>query len=73
MLFKLCNFNLKYNLLNGVNYKEGDDIYIPVDIIQLLSERYNTSTLPLDIQYDIYLENYLATIHPNKEEEKVEQ
>ena len=54
-------------------YKEGDDIYIPVDIIQLLSERYNTSTLPLDIQYDIYLENYLATIHPNKEEEKVEQ
>lgn len=44
-------------------YKEGDDIYIPVDIIQLLSERYNTATLPLDIQYDIYLENYLATIH----------
>ena len=44
-------------------YSEGDEIYIPVDIIMLLSERYKTATLPLDIQYDIYLENYLANIH----------
>lgn len=44
-------------------YSEGDDIYIPVDIIKLLSERYKTATLPLDIQYDIYLENYLLNIH----------
>lgn len=44
-------------------YSEGDNIYIPVDIIKLLSERYNATTLPLDIQYDIYLENYLSNIH----------
>lgn len=43
-------------------YYEGDDIYIPVDIIALLSERYETSKLPLDIQYDIYLERYLLNI-----------
>ena len=47
-------------------YHEGDDIYIPVDIIKLLSERYKTSKLPLDIQYDIYLENYLINIHKNE-------
>ena len=47
-------------------YMEGDDIYIPVDIIKMLSDRYNTSTLPLDIQYDIYLENYLDNIKENK-------
>lgn len=44
-------------------YSEGDEIYIPVDIIELLSERYKTDTLPLDIQYDIYLESYLSNIH----------
>ena len=44
-------------------YSEGDEIYIPVDIIRLLSERYKTTSLPLDIQYDIYLENYLLNIH----------
>lgn len=44
-------------------YSEGDEIYIPVDIIKLLSERYKTTSLPLDIQYDIYLENYLLNIH----------
>jgi len=44
-------------------YAEGDEIYIPVDIIKLLSERYKASSLPLDIQYDIYLENYLLNIH----------
>ena len=49
-------------------YFEGDEIYIPVDIIKLLSERYKTATLPLDIQYDIYLESYLSNIH-NKEPE----
>ena len=51
-------------------YSEGDEIYIPVDIIKLLSDRYNTSTLPLDIQYDIYLENYLLNIHVKKIETK---
>ena len=44
-------------------YSEGDEIYIPVDIIKLLSERYKATSLPLDIQYDIYLENYLLNIH----------
>ncbi len=44
-------------------YSDGDDVTIPVDIIKMLSERYNTSTLPLDIQYDIYLENFLIGIH----------
>ena len=43
-------------------YYEGDDVYIPVDIIQLLSDRYNASKLPVDILYDIYLENYLINI-----------
>ena len=41
---------------------KGDDIYIPVDTIQLISKRYEASTLPLDIQYDIYLERYLEYI-----------
>ena len=43
-------------------YYEGDDIYMPVDIIQLLSARYKADTLPVDILYDIYLENYLINI-----------
>ena len=43
-------------------YHEGDDLYIPVDIIQLLSDRYGTNTVPLDILYDIYLEQYLICI-----------
>lgn len=43
-------------------YYEGDDVYIPVDIIQLLSDRYNASKVPVDILYDIYLENYLINI-----------
>ena len=49
-------------------YYQGDDIYIPVDIIQLLSDRYGASKVPVDILYDIYLENYLINIGvaPNK-------
>lgn len=43
-------------------YHQGDDVYIPVDIIKLLSDRYEASKLPLDVQYDIYLENYLKRI-----------
>ena len=43
-------------------YHEGDDIYIPADIIQLLSDRYSASKVPIDILYDIYLENYLISI-----------
>ena len=43
-------------------YYEGDDVYIPTDIIQMLSERYNASKLPVDVLYDIYLENYLISI-----------
>ena len=58
-LEKLAEVESKY-------YSEGDDIYIPVDIIKILSERYETSSLPLDIAYDIYLENYLRNIHPEK-------
>ncbi len=48
-------------------YHEGDDIYIPTDIIKLLSERYKASSLPLDIQYDIYLERYLEQIQKSPE------
>ena len=44
-------------------YHEGDDIYVPVDIVKLLSERYHAEELALDIQYDIYLESYLKNIH----------
>lgn len=44
-------------------HREGDDIYIPVDIIALLSDRYKANSLPLDILYDIYLENYLMNVH----------
>ena len=43
-------------------YHEGDDVYIPTDIIQLLSTRYGAKSLPVDILYDIYLENYLSNI-----------
>lgn len=43
-------------------YHEGDDVYIPVDIIDLLSNRYDASKLPIDVLYDIYLENYLINI-----------
>ena len=43
-------------------YHEGDDVYIPVDIIQFLSDRYSANQLPVDILYDIYLENYLINI-----------
>ena len=47
-------------------YHEGDDLYIPVDIIQVLSDRYGVNTLPIDILYDIYLENYLIEIGKKK-------
>lgn len=43
-------------------YFEGDDITIPVDTINLLSKRYSATNLPIDILYDIYLENYLMCI-----------
>ena len=48
-------------------YYEGDDVYIPVDIIQFLSDRYNASKIPVDILYDIYLENYLFNIGKKSE------
>lgn len=46
-------------------YYEGDDIYIPIDIIKMLSDRYGAEEVPLDILYDIYLENYLISIGDN--------
>ena len=46
-------------------YYKGDDIYIPVDIIKMLSDRYGAERVPLDILYDIYLENYLINIGDN--------
>ena len=48
-------------------YHEGDDIYIPTDIIALLAERYSASIVPLDILYDIYLENYLISLKAKKQ------
>ena len=49
---------------------EEDDIYVPVDIIHLLSSRYGADRLPVDILYDIYLENYLICIGKKSTEEK---
>ena len=43
-------------------YQEGDDVFIPNDIIDILSNRYDTDSVPIDILYDIYLENYLISI-----------
>ena len=43
-------------------YHEGDDISIPNDIIEILSSRYETESVPADVLYDIYLENYLISI-----------
>ena len=48
-------------------YYEGDDVYIPVDIIKMLSERYAADIVPLDILYDIYLESYLIKIGVNSD------
>jgi len=48
-------------------YHEGDDIYIPVDIVKMLSDRYGAEKVPLDILYDIYLEKYLISISDNHE------
>ena len=47
-------------------YHEGDDLYIPVDIINLLSTRYGADIVPVDILYDIYLEQYLISIGKKK-------
>ena len=43
-------------------YHEGDDVYMPADIIEMLANRYNASKVPVDILYDVYLENYLISI-----------
>ena len=43
-------------------YHEGDDISIPYDTIAILSNRYGADSVPVDILYDIYLENYLMSI-----------
>lgn len=43
-------------------YSEGDDIYIPTEVIKILAERYQESTRPLDEACDIYLQNYLEFI-----------
>lgn len=64
---KLTNALEELAKIESKFYFKGDDVYIPVDTISYLSERYN-STLSLDIQYDIYLENYLRNIYPNKKE-----
>lgn len=47
-------------------YYKDDDIYIPVDIIKLLSERYKTSAVPIDILFDVYLEKYIENIKKQK-------
>lgn len=48
-------------------YYEGDDIVIPVDTINMLSDRYKTNKIPVDILYDIYLEYYLIGIGKSSE------
>ena len=47
-------------------YHVNDDIYIPVDIIQYLADRYSAKKVPVDILYDIYLESYLISIGKRK-------
>lgn len=49
-------------------YYPDDDIVIPTDTIALLSIRYKANKLPLDILYDVYLENYLKDVHIKKDE-----
>ena len=49
-------------------YYKGDDVYIPVDIVQMLSDRYGTNSVPVDILYDIYLEQYLICIGKKSKE-----
>ena len=46
-------------------YYKDDDVYIPTDIIKMLSDRYGAKSISLDILYDIYLENYLINIGDN--------
>ena len=58
-VIKLAEYESKF-------YFEGDDIYIPTDIIAILSERYSAAIVPLDILYDIYLESYLKSINIKK-------
>ena len=58
----ISNAIAKLATLESKFYYEGDDVYIPVDIIALLSNRYKTNKVPVDILYDIYLENYLINI-----------
>ena len=59
---KIANAIAHLAELESKFYYEGDDVYIPVDIIQLLSDRYDAGKFPVDIFYDIYLENYLINI-----------
>ena len=60
-VIKLAEVESKY-------FEDGDDIYIPTDIIALLSQRYGTDAVPIDILYDIYLESYLKFIKGEKQE-----
>ncbi len=59
---KVSNAISHLALLESKFYHEGDDIYIPTDIIKLLSDRFGADIVPLDILYDIYLEQYLISI-----------
>ena len=55
--------------LESEYYHEGDDVYIPHDIISLLSIRYEANHIvPLDILYSIYLEQYLLSIGASSKE-----
>ena len=55
--------------LESKYYHEGDDVYIPHDIISLLSVRYEANHIvPLDILYSIYLESYLLSIGASSKE-----
>ena len=51
-----------------INTNRGKEIKAPISgslacPLYFPLEAIKTATLPLDIQYDIYLENYLANIH----------
>lgn len=43
-------------------YHEGDDVYIPNNIIQLLAERYDCKKSEIHTLYEVYFQKYLLNI-----------
>ena len=43
-------------------YRDGDDVYIPNNIIQLLGERYGCKKSEFHTLYEVYFQKYLVNI-----------